>query len=215
MGVGTLIESLSAKLRQRQESAAEAYEALVAQVADDRAVKLETVEAVLQAAGKTPDDLRAGVEHIHTRRALEAIVGQEAALTAERDRISAAIEAEHARFRKANEEHAQTLWAMNVEQSELAPRLKELTDARARLFNYFPESAIVQRERAEQRAAAHATELSAARQRLDAAQRALERAEKQHRGYPRVVAAHAEDVKAAEAEVAAIEAAAPAAADAA
>lgn len=208
MGIKNVLASLSEKLQARERSAAEAYADLIERVAADKAVGIEVVEAALQAAGKTPDDLSQDVGKLQYMRHLEGVVATEPALTAERNRIAAAKDAEDQRFGELRAEHGRIAWQLECEQSELAPRIRAVQEARSRLAIEFPESKIIQAERAESLASARANELAAAKARLERAERELERVEQTHSHLPRVLLEHKTAVTTAEKEVAALESAA-------
>jgi len=84
MNFSTLIEKVADKQKQREQARVNDFRSLVAAIAAGQEPDADRVDAVLQEAGKSLDDLRAAVEQLQKRKAMKAQLDTMPNLEAER-----------------------------------------------------------------------------------------------------------------------------------
>lgn len=82
-----LVEGIRGLFARKRQSAAEAYDELVRKAASGKSGSAEDAAAILEAVGKTVDDLERDADIFKTRRAKAATLGQRDQLVAERKEL--------------------------------------------------------------------------------------------------------------------------------
>jgi hypothetical protein len=100
----TLLDKLFSREKGRERSAEDAYQAVVAEVADARELKPERVEEVLRAASKDVEALRRDVERLTERRRLRGVYESGLRAVTEQSKIEAQIKVAGERFAQAMEQ---------------------------------------------------------------------------------------------------------------
>lgn len=108
MSIASLIERIAGKQRERQAARAADFRSLVARIADGQEPDADTVDRVLQDAGKSLDELRQAVERLHHRRQLREQLDRLPALASERQEIEKQIAAADAALEAAEKKHSET-----------------------------------------------------------------------------------------------------------
>ncbi|MHB9049838.1 MAG: hypothetical protein ACYC35_28290, partial [Pirellulales bacterium] len=83
MSVQTLLEAIGLKAKKQAAEKAQSFAALCRLVADDKPVDPDDAAAILEAAGKTPQDLQTEVNRLLDRRRLRAKLAEYPRLHAE------------------------------------------------------------------------------------------------------------------------------------
>jgi chromosome segregation ATPase len=101
-----VLESVVNKIAQRKDAKAIAYRDLVLLIVNGKEPSIEKVETALDAAGKTPADLRRDVERCADRKAKVEQLARLPKLEQEIKAIDEKLAAEAAKFKKMEEQHA-------------------------------------------------------------------------------------------------------------
>ncbi|MHB1036063.1 MAG: hypothetical protein ACYC35_16730, partial [Pirellulales bacterium] len=83
MGISDLLQRIGLKAEQVAQAKARNFAELVRQVADEKSIDADSAAAVLEAAGKTPQDLQTEVNRLLDRRRLRAKLAEYPRLHAE------------------------------------------------------------------------------------------------------------------------------------
>jgi hypothetical protein len=134
MSIGTLIEKIAAKHRDRQKVQGTDYPTLVRQLADSVEPEAELIERMLFEAGKSFDDLRVDAELLQRRRQWRAQYDGLPEISAERNRIESEMAAADRELEAVEKRHYDTVMPLSMELSHLRQVTSEGEDARRRLW---------------------------------------------------------------------------------
>lgn len=119
--------SLAAQLIERRAARADDYRNLIARVADDEAVDAIDAEAILEHAGKTPEQLAADVRRRIARNAIRESAGRHDELSSQLQANQQALETADAELERAAAQHQATAIPLHSEIRRLSDELREFT----------------------------------------------------------------------------------------
>jgi chromosome segregation ATPase len=143
----SVLESVLEKLTQRSTAIASQFDEMVVAIADGRDVNASRLAEAIEAAGKTPDDLRASVELLQKRRELRAAFDAKPVATkrvAEIDAVIGKIEAKREAFDKKCDDDR---WPLDGERDQLQATIVAAGNAQRELYATCADPEILDRSK--------------------------------------------------------------------
>lgn len=147
MNVAQLIEKIAGRQKERQQQKVQSYRDLVKQIAGDKEPDPASVEATLEAAGKSLDDLQKAVRLYEQRMTWKAQVAMQPTLEKERDRLHREIEAADKALDDAEAHHSEVTGPLHGELAQIKDGLNDASTARSRLFHTCDDESLWQQLR--------------------------------------------------------------------
>ena len=131
--VEKLLSKLASRATSKAQSAEQRYLALAIQISTGQEPAVETLESVLDAAGKTTAGLLDDVKRITRRKELKALVDRLPSIQKEMAELDQKATAVRAKLEAAKQEHDQALWPLHGRYRELEDMTAKATSARSEL----------------------------------------------------------------------------------
>ena len=147
MSVLSLIEKIAGRQKERQQQKVQSYRDLVKQIASGKEPDPASVEATLEAAGKSLDDLQKAVKLYEQRMTWKAQVAMQASLEKERDRLHREIAAADKALDDAEAHHSEVTGPLHGELAQIKDGLNDASNARSRLFDTCDDESLWQQLR--------------------------------------------------------------------
>ncbi len=148
MNVAQLIERIAGRQKERQQQKVQSYRDLVKQIAaGGKEPDPASVEATLEAAGKSLDDLQKAVRQYEQRMTWKAQVAMVPSLEKERDRLNREIAAADKILEEAEAHHSEVTAPLHGELAHTKDGVNDASTARSRLFDTCDDESLWQQLR--------------------------------------------------------------------
>ncbi|MBL8810821.1 MAG: hypothetical protein JNM43_11640 [Planctomycetaceae bacterium] len=147
MNVAQLIEKIAGRQKERQQQKVQSYRDLVKHIAGGKEPDPASVEATLEAAGKSLDDLQKAVRLYEQRMTWKAQVAMQPSLEKERDRLHREIAAADKALDDAETHHSEVTGPLHGELAQIKDGLSDASTARSRLFDTCDDESLWQQLR--------------------------------------------------------------------
>jgi TATA-binding protein-associated factor Taf7 len=135
MNVTQLIEKIAGRQKERQQQKVQSYRDLVRQIASGKEPNPESVEATLEAAGKSLDDLQKAVKLYEQRMTWKAQVAMQQSLEKEQQRLQKEVAAADKALEDAESLHNEVTAPLYGELHQIKEGLSDASRARQLLFD--------------------------------------------------------------------------------
>lgn len=135
MNVTQLIEKIAGRQKERQQQKVQSYRELVKQIAGGKEPNPESVEATLEAAGKSLDDLQKAVKLYEQRMTWKAQVAMQASLEKEQQRLHKEVAAADKALEDAESLHNEVTGPLYGDMAQIKDGMNDASTARSRLFD--------------------------------------------------------------------------------
>lgn len=135
MSLSSLMEKISGRQKERQQQKVQSYRDLVKQIASGKEPDPVSVEATLEAAGKSLDDLQQAVKRYEQRMTWKAQAVMQAALEKEQQRLQKEVAAADKVLEDAETLHNEVTAPLYGELHQIKEGLSDASKARQLLFD--------------------------------------------------------------------------------
>ena len=135
MNVTQLIEKIAGRQKERQQQKVQSYRDLVKQIAGGKEPNPESVEATLEAAGKSLDDLQKAVKLYEQRMTWKAQVAMQQSLEKEQQRLHKEVAAADKALEDAESLNNEVTGPLYGELHQIKEGLSDASRARQLLFD--------------------------------------------------------------------------------
>jgi hypothetical protein len=148
MNVAQLIAKIAGRQKERQQQKVQSYRDLVKQIAaGGKEPDPASVEATLEAAGKSLEDLQKAVRLYEQRMTWKAQVAMVPSLEKERDRLNREIAAADKVLEEAEAHHSEVTGPLHGELAQIKDGMNDASTARSRLFDTCDDESLWQQLR--------------------------------------------------------------------
>lgn len=147
MNVTQLIEKFAGRQKERLQQKVQSYRDLVKQIASGKEPNPESVEATLEAAGKTLDDLQKAVKLYEQRMTWKAQVAMQPSLEKEQQRLHKEVAAADKALEDAESQHNEVTGPLYGELHQIKEGLSDASRARQLLFDSCDDESLWQQLR--------------------------------------------------------------------
>ena len=148
MNVAQLIEKIAGRQKERQQQKVQSYRDLIKQIAaGGKEPDPASVEATLEATGKSLDDLQKAVQLCEQRMTWKAQVAMVPSLEKERDRLNREIAAADKVLEEAEAHHSEVTGPLHGELAQIKDGMNDASTARSRLFDTCDDESLWQKLR--------------------------------------------------------------------
>lgn len=147
MNVAQLIEKIAGRQKERQQQKVQSYRDLVKQIAGGKEPDPASVEATLESAGKSLDDLQKAVRLYEQRMTWKAQIAMQPSLEKERDRLHREIAEADKALDDAEAQHSEVTGPLHGELAQIKDGLSDASTARSRLFDTCDDESLWQQLR--------------------------------------------------------------------